>query len=184
MTDGERDPDEMSFGDWLVARRGRRAQNAVAKEAGISNDTLRYYEIGYRTDNQKPVKPTARVVRPLARALRVPVREAFRRAGIPESELRPEDFVDDVEHQTLAREIGLLDVLDRQALRQIVKGLLFKRGYVAPEDIGTDSGARGEDREDHSVGEPAAAPTATGPAEIADDPVPDREEESDSGWSG
>lgn len=152
MTDEEREPGRWPLGPWLEEARGERSLDQIAEKSGISRATIRYYELGYRADNRKPAKARANVLRPLARALGVPVPEAFRLGGI-ENQLLPGDFDDSASVLELARRIGELDVLDREALTRIVDSLHAARGWKrsvdAPPSRGHAETAHGGARGGH-----------------------------------
>lgn len=105
----------------------------VAKRAGVARATVRYYETGYRADNGAPVKPTVKVLRPLAEALKLDVNEVLVLAGIqPARRQTDEEAAAEVARRSshLADRIAQLPPEFRSAVETIVDEYLKAKGYV------------------------------------------------------
>lgn len=138
MTDGERNTGEWKLGEVLKTQREKLglSLSAVATRSGLGRATVTYYETGHRADNNAPVNPTPKVLRPLAEALELDFDYVLEKAGIqPARRKTDEDAAAEVARRArhLADRIALLDPTFRQAIETIVDRHLRAQGYLAEE---------------------------------------------------
>lgn len=166
MTVGERDPGaEDKAGKWPLGSvlQNQRTKmglslHEVARRSNLSRATVTYYETGFRADNQQPVNPTVKILRPLAEVLELELDHVLNVAGItPAQRESDEEAAARVAARSahLADRIALLDPEFRRAVETIVdsylraQGLLpeqppvVKSGPAEPVKRGVRSSARG-----------------------------------------
>lgn len=159
MTVGERDAGTWPVGAVLENQRKKLglSLDELAKRASLGRGTIRYYETGFRDDNKAPVKPTAKILRPLAEALELDVNEVFRLAGLQAAERQAEEDAAESQRRAahLADRIAQLDPKFRGAVETIVDEYLRAQGYLGgnvtteakagPAEVSTADSAAGPD---------------------------------------
>jgi len=170
MTDRERDP-AGTFGALLQRRLAeRRWSGRELARRGLNQQTVRNMLAGRKPRVENVVK--------VAQAFDDELNPWLKAAGYPEQD--PADERKAL-RERLDRGADLLEPIELRVLTRQVEGILIARGYIDPEDKGESASV---EPVDHSFGENAGPRTASGPVEIADDPAPDRTEESDGEGSG
>lgn len=162
MTVGERDPGSWPLGPVLEQARRRLdlSLDRVAERADLGRGTVRYYETGFRADNGARVKPTLKVLRPLAAALELDLDYVLDLAGLkPAQRKTDKEVAAEVTRRSahLADRIALLPSALRGAIETIVDEHLRALGYVDDTSGGADVKA--------GPTEPRAADLAAGPDE-------------------
>ncbi len=141
MTNGERDPAaQWQLGQVLERQRKQLdlSLDQVAARASIGRATVRYYETGFRADNGAPVKPTMKILRPLAEALELNLDPLLELAEITTARRKTdEEAAAEVARRSshLADRIALLEPEIRAAIEVIVDSELRNRGYVGTEMV-------------------------------------------------
>lgn len=174
-TVGERDPGTWPLGPVLKSQREKLnlSYGKLAERAKLSRATVTYYETGYRADNGAAVKPTVKILRPLAEALELNLDEVLDLAGLHGTHRKTdEEAAAEATRRAshLADRIALLDPRFRSAVETIVDEYLRLQGYVADSGVEAKAGPA-EFRTAASVAGPEEPPIGDHEAEQAELPI-------------